>query len=43
MYIVKVLEGDGKKGNKVHKIRTSKRFTTKMLCQSYTVLRCNVI
>ena len=27
-YIVKVLDGDGKKGYKVHKLRTSKRFTS---------------
>ena len=29
-YIVKVLDGDGKKGYKVHKLRTSKHFTSCM-------------
>ena len=29
-YIVQVLDGDGKKGYKVHKLRTSKRFTSSM-------------
>jgi len=29
-YIVKVLDGDDKKGYKVHKLRTSKRFTSSM-------------